>query len=295
MTHWKLGKSIDEVQKERVSYLYNTIYDLTRKKKLICPIADQKEEMWNGRSDCLQVMLELSLGIHSVYSEFVKDYQTRQFMDAFINNKKQVKINYLEFFHRDPYIQLSDNSKFIVSVDLGLLETSDEIKIRKQSQTNKLEKLRQSIMQQGISNEEQLEKEYEAELEAVAILSNKSKEGLNNSDFFGVNDYLLYWNQMNGNPSDFLNFFYSSYYRKIPFHDINCHMSAKIFTGKDQIQSGHKMDIDHASSSIPYVNIFITDRYMKKIICDLELDKTYETLVLNVSELNKLENYFNSL
>ncbi len=300
MTLWKLGKSIDEVQKERANYLYNTIYDLTRKKKLICPFADQREEMWNGSADCHQVMLELSLGIHTIHSESVKDYQTRQFMDAFINKKEQVEINYLEFFHSDPYKQLSDNSRFIISVDLGLLEKSDEIKKRKHNQTNKLEKLRQSIIQHGISYEEQLEKEYKSELESIAYLLHKSLKGeLSVSNFFGVvnllSEYLEYWTQLSGKPDDFINFFASSYYRKIPFHNINCQMSSKILTGNDIIKSGHMMDIYHASSAIPYVNLFITDRYMKKILCDLELEKTYETMILNISELDKVEKYFNGL
>ncbi len=69
ITLWKLGKPISDDQKERISYLYSSIYSLTRKKKLICPMADQKEEIWKGRSECLQTMLELSLGIRALYSE----------------------------------------------------------------------------------------------------------------------------------------------------------------------------------------------------------------------------------
>jgi hypothetical protein len=290
MTQWKLGKSIEKIQKDRVAYLYNKIYELTRKKKLICPIADQKEEIWIGRSDCLKTMLELSLGIHSNYSMSVRDYQTRQFMEAFIYNKGRVEINYKEFFIDDPEKQLSSNSKFIVSADLGLLEKPEKLKKRNIDRLNKLENLRQSIVKQNISFEEQLEKEFMAELAGISILSNKPIDKLTYQDFIGVNDYWIYWNNLSDSYSDFLSFFYSSYYRKTPVINIDCQMSAKILTGNDPFRSGHTMDISHASAAIPYVNIFITDRYMKKIICDLKIDDYYETKVLHIGEINQIEN-----
>lgn len=37
--------------------------EATRDGKRICPFADQDEEIWNGREDCLKTMHELSLGI----------------------------------------------------------------------------------------------------------------------------------------------------------------------------------------------------------------------------------------
>ena len=295
MTQWKLGKSIDAIQKDRVTYLYNTIYELSRKKKLICPISDQKEEIWIGRKECLQTMLELSLGVHSIYSLTIRDYQTKKFMEAFLSKKEQVDINYQEFFADDPQKNLRSNTKFIISADLGLLENSDEIKKRNINQANKLENLRLSILQQGITYEEQLQKEFESELEGVSILSNKSIEQLVYSDFIGINDYWLYWHQLKGKPTDFLSFFYSPYYFKIPFNDIFNHMSAKIMTGNDPIKPSHKMDIYHAASALPYINLFITDRYMRKIICDLELNKSYKTLVLNISEIDKIENFFKDI
>ena len=295
MSKWKLGDSIDKVQKERVSYLYDQIYQLTRNGKIICPIADQKEEIWKGRSDFLKTMLELSLGIHAKYSVHVSDDQTKIFMAAFINKKENVEINFNDFFRSDPIKQLKSKSKIITSVDLGLLERPDEIRNKSISQVTKLEELRLSIIKQGISFEEQLEKEYQSELEAIAILVRKSKEQLIPSDFLGFNDYPLFWNQMKGDKSNFISFFYSNYYKKIPFNDISSQMSAKIITGDAPIKSGHKMDINHASSALPYVDIFITDRYMKKIICDLGLDKNYNTLVLNIGELKEVEKYFANL
>lgn len=295
MTLWKLGRPIEKKQKERVSFLYNTIYTLTRKKRIICPEADQKEEIWKGRSECLQSMLELSLGIRALYSESIKYSQAALFMDAFINKKNTVQIKYQDFFENDPTEQLSSTSKYIVSVDLGLMEDPELIKKRNLDQINRLEKLRQSIVSKEISFEEQLEKEYKAELDTVSTISRKNKENLNYIDFMSVNDYWIYWNQLDCSFSKFLAFLTSPFYRKIPKINIDCQISAKILTGNDPFKTGHKMDIVHSSSAIPYVNIFITDRYMKKIICDLGIDITYNTKVLNIAELNQIEKYFNEL
>ena len=110
-----------------------------------------------------------------------------------------------------------------------------------------------------------------------------------------VNDYWIYWNNLDGGFSEFLTFFSSPFYRKIPKINIDCQISAKILTGNDPFKTGHKMDIIHSSSAIPYVNIFITDRHMKKIICDLDIDNMYNTKVLNIAELNQIEDYFKEL
>lgn len=295
MTLWKLGKPIEPKQKDRVSFLYNTIYALTRKKKIICPQADQKEEIWKGRPECLQSMLELSLGIRALYSESIKYNQAALFMDAFINGKDVVQIKYQDFFESDPIEQLSSTSKYIVSVDLGLIEDPELIKKRNIDQTNRLEKLRKKIVSEGILYEEQLEKEYQAELDTVSMISKKPLENLNHIDFMSVNDYWIYWNNQNSSFSEFLTFFSSPFYRIIPKINIDCQISAKILTGNDPFKTGHKMDIVHSSSAIPYVDIFITDRQMKKIICDLKIDNMYNTKILNIAELNQIENYFNEL
>jgi len=52
-------------------------------------------------------------------------------------------------------------------------------------------------------------------------------------------------------------------------------MCAKIMTNKEPIKPGYKMDIYHASSAIQYVNIFITDRYMKNLVKNSKIDALY--------------------
>jgi len=55
------------------------------------------------------------------------------------------------------------------------------------------------------------------------------------------------------------------------------------------------MDMRHASSALPYVNLFITDRYMKQIIRGLNIDDEYQTSVCYVGDSDQIEKFFNSL
>ena len=67
MTQWKHDLcKIDDVQKERISGLYNAIYENTRKGKLICPLAEQEEEVWIERNKWLNIIHSISLGIENL-------------------------------------------------------------------------------------------------------------------------------------------------------------------------------------------------------------------------------------
>lgn len=300
MTLWKTGARISSVQKKRMAHLFDRIYNLTRQKKLICPHADQSEEIWIDRKTCLNLMNFLSLGIRSKYSESMKDHQTRQFMEAFVKGRDKVTISYQDFFHSDPIEQLHDLSDLITTVDLGLFESGLEIKKRNQKQVKKLEKLRQQKVSAGISYKNQLEQEYYAELEVINIMLKKLHNGqlppLNSWALKDViNHYLRWWDELGGNLSDLRKFFTSSYYKAIPFNNISSKISAKLVTGKEPIKSGHTMDIYHASSAIPYVDLFITDRYMKHTITNLAIDKEYHTVVCHVGDSDQIDSFFREL
>jgi hypothetical protein len=63
MTLLRLGRKLDSVQKMRIEHLYQAIKKATREGKLICPLADQDEEIWIERKECLKTIHEFSLGI----------------------------------------------------------------------------------------------------------------------------------------------------------------------------------------------------------------------------------------
>ena len=67
MAQWKNDLcDLDDVQKSRISNLYYAIYENTRKGRLICPLAEQEEEIWIERDKWLDTIHEISLGIESL-------------------------------------------------------------------------------------------------------------------------------------------------------------------------------------------------------------------------------------
>ena len=65
----KSGERIDNLEKNRMQYLYNVIKTKTKKKKLLCPSADQNEEIEIGgrlEKECIEIQTELSLGIKMI-------------------------------------------------------------------------------------------------------------------------------------------------------------------------------------------------------------------------------------
>lgn len=300
MTLLKTNRPISKTKKQQIEYLFQKIYDLTRQKKLICPRADQDEEIWIEREDCLNLILELSLGIKAKYSEAIKDFQTFQFMEAFLNDKYEIDIKYEHFFIDNPIQELENKSNYVVDVDLGLIEKSHKIQERKKRELDKVEKLRQENVQKGVTYEEQLKKEYKSEIQLLFYLLEKRKKGnLSNIDSWAlddiINQYSSAWEKFGGNLSNLKDFFISNHYRAIPFNNINSKMAAKIITSTDPIKSGHTMDMYHASSALPYVDIFITDRYMKHLIIELELDKQYDTKVCYIGDKSEINSFFNDI
>ncbi len=303
MTKWKRGESLDSTTRERMEHLHGRIYDLTRQKKLICSRADQDEEIWIGRPECLEMMLSLSLGIRSKYSESVKDFQTRQFMEAFLHNEDEVTISYRDFFHDDPIEQLNNVSDLVIDADLGLIDSGEKIKVQKQRQLVILEEKRPRLVEQGVSYEDQLEKEYNGDLEAIGIILRKLLTGqLPSNDpqaaavLEVVTQHRCWWEELGGEPAKLSQFFTSAHYRTIPTNSISSRICAKLITGKDPIKPSHSMDIHHASSAIPYIDFFITDRYMKHILTtELAIDKEYQTVICHVGDSDQIEAFFNGL
>ena len=110
--------------------------------------------------------------------------------------------------------------------------------------------------------------------------------------FTGGRDTIQQQKKLGGKPEGLegiKNFLFSDYYKSIPFNSISSRIMAKLITGRDPIQSGHSMDIKHAASAIPYVDIFITDRYMKHTIKQLGIDKDYNTQVYYVGDIQSVK------
>lgn len=298
MTLWKKDRPLDPETAKRMEYLYKNIHQFVLEKKLICPRADQAEEIWAGRNDILETILSLSLGIRSKQSEEIKQNQINQFMKAYVNDEREVSINSKEFFCTDPLEQFRNASDVVIEADLGLIETSNDIQNRKGRQNVMLEEIRQRCVSAGVTYEEQLENELNADIETLSK-NYKNLEQLSALDtyftLYTVNQYISFWEQLNGEPGELPAFFKSSHYRSIPVIDISSRLGAKLITGTETIESGHPMDIHHAASAIPYVTLFITDRNMKHIISKLGIDEYYQCKVCHNGEMNEIKEFFSDL
>ena len=95
MTQWKYDLCrIDSVQKERISHLYNAIYNNVRNGRLICPLAEQEGEVWIERDKWLDTIQGLSLGMetHALYS--IQVNQQYLFMKAYVNAEAKISLKY---------------------------------------------------------------------------------------------------------------------------------------------------------------------------------------------------------
>ena len=298
MTLWKNDKPLDSKTARRMEYLCKNIYQFVSEKKLICPRGDQGEEIWNKRAEFLETMLSLSLGIRSKHSEEIKEYQIYQFMKAYINDEKEVSINSEDFFNSHPLEQLRNVSEVVIEADLGLIETAENIRNRKTRQNVKIEEIRQQNVSAGVTYEDQLVNELNADLNSLSKkngnLEQQSALGTYFRLFIG-NQYISYWEQLEGEPEELPAFFKSSHYRSIPEIDISSKLFAKLITGTETIKSGHPMDVHYAASAIPYVNFFITDRNMKHIISKLGIDEYYQCKVCHSSDRDEIKKFFSDL
>ena len=117
MTQWKhkIGK-LDQPKIDRVSKLYDQIYNLTRAGKLICPLAEQEAEIWVERDKWLDTMHSLTFGITTAARQSIHDKQFYACMNAYIKQQNEVNLDYKEAFHADPVKHLKDSLKAPVYV-----------------------------------------------------------------------------------------------------------------------------------------------------------------------------------
>lgn len=311
MTKYKHGETLTELERDRYGSLYEVLYKKVREDKIICPKADQQEEIELGfrlEKECHDLQVSLSLGISFKHRAGIDDNQRQIFMKAYIDGDKEVSLNYRDAFYKDPIKELKSHKQFIISV---FSQTkNDEVHKRiqtKRSTLEQLEKLRQEAIAKGISFEEQLKEEYTGIVQAGIVAIENWTKKLNEEIMPTVDDYfqveiialpLSEWKRYSGKPEGFeglFQFFLSDTYKCIPSVDISAKLWAKVVTGSTEIQSGDSMDIDQLSAVIPYSNYVITDRKMKNRIIELELDKKYNTEVFCISDYEKILEKLNSI
>lgn len=310
MTQWKfkLGR-LDRIQEERVSRLYNSIYNNIKKGRLICPLAEQEGEVWVERDKWLDTIQSLSLGIETEALLSIQNNQMHRFMKAYVNNEKTVTLNYNDAFDSDPVSELKDilKSPFFVSVRHPILFGEEYQKNLKKNIYKAMEEQRKKNIGSKVTFEQQLEQEYIGELQALFILQkrfllNQFKDDDDQLNAIcgtiNLNQQLMLWKSLTGKALDYnglIGFYKSNYHKSMPFTNILCNLYAKLMTDKQPIRSGDVMDIKHASTLLPFFDIFITDKAMSTILKQRNFNGEYKTTVCYIGDTDIIDEFFSAL
>lgn len=295
LTKYRVKEYLPELEYKRYSELYQLIYKKVRERKLLCPKADQLEEIELGNrlvEECEKTNTLLSLGIRFVHRGQIESTQRQQFMKSYIEEKTKIQLDFRDIFFKDPIEEINNRSPFIISAwGPTSTEQIDKNKSNKRITIEKIEELRQTLIAQGVSYEEQLKEEYKGIIHAyISVLEEwrnifASKKEPTIDEFFRfqlISEPLLEWERYHGIPRGYeglLQYYLSDVYRKIPNIDISCRLMSGLVTSETPIKSGDIMDVDQLSSIIPYVDYVITDKIMRNKVIQLEIDQEYNTKV----------------
>lgn len=294
--------------KEKYLYLYEKIKELTKNEKIICPKADQYEEIEIGgrlEKECRKIQQQLAVGIKVMHRLGIQDHLIAVFMKAYIDSEEEIILNFEDIFYKNPIKELRENiaSGFTVDVHMPKHKSiMDSSKNSKDIIHVKWEKIRKEKIATGITYDQQLKLEYNAHLKSHMGLARdyfeKMEQGkLDFMDHLGITSFMIYintWLELakNFDLKKFVSFFVSSTFKEIPIIDVRSKLLAKLVTSIRPIQSGDCMDTEHLSAVIPYFNIVITDRIMKNIVRGLGLDKKYRCLVYAMEDFEEIKSFF---
>ena len=304
---WKSNSLKNKSDLTTIPEIYNTVKKLIDRKKLICPSADQREEIyWNDRTT-INVLSSLSKGIKFKFRFSIEKYQIQQFMKAYIDNSEDVTISYSNAFRKDPLKELAKDNKYIFTVNLPRLKSINEIEQKKENLRTTWESIRLEAQSKKESFEHRLGLEYEGCLSAILKLGSNSLKKLffqadhsleNYNNLLALAEPLTWWNHFKGKPeglSGLKGFYLSETFKKVPIMEIKCKVIAKVLTESSKIKKGDVMDIEQISALLPYCDYMVLDRSMKHWLSNIKLDKKYNTNIYSMSDYDNLVTLLNNI
>ncbi|MCR8843432.1 hypothetical protein NQ117_07030 [Paenibacillus sp. SC116] len=303
MTKYRENAELKDLQRDRVSKLINVIYQKTRSGKLLYVEGDQDEEINSLNKEAHKTQSFLSMGIKLQYRKAIHDDQLFAFMDAYVNKRDAVILDYRDAFYSDPVEKLKDRNNgyidgLIISAYSEVTKTEiQERTKRKEVVLGQLNELRQTLLDTGVTYEQQLQTEYAGVIQAIRVVIEKMRDKLMRGLSISTEDYDQIsiitelertWGQVTDSREGLIEFLQSDCYKQIPFVDIASKLFAKIVTSITPVVSGDSMDVEHISTVLPYSDIIVTDRKMKNRIVQLGLDKKYEARVFCLNDIENI-------
>jgi len=302
----KSPEKLEEIQRRRIEKIYNQVYEYGHAGRVICPLAEQEGEVWINRSDWMDTIRDLSLGIECLSLKEIQDRQLHKAMKAYVNNEPLIDLSYLDAFYKDPIIELQDviQQPIFITVDHGIIFGADYrrdsnkrlIKIQNES--------REMNVEQGKTFEDQFASEIEGEIQAVVKMARDFADGKveDERDEFNkmaacinLNHKLLAWEDISGKANDIeglISFHKSDYYIECPYVKLQCSLYAKIMIDPQPIKSGDPMDITHISTLMPFSDLFITDKHWSTFLNRQSYNEKYDTRLAYVGDTEEINDFF---
>jgi len=310
MTKYKAHPDkLEPIQRERIGSLYKHVKDASRKGLVICPLADQSQEVYGDREEWFDTIHDLALGITCVPLKSIMDKQLYAAMSAFNSGSTCIDLSYKDVFHEDPCVELIRilQQPFFVSSTCGLLFGEEHQKRKSKTILNNLNQQRIRNVNSGIQFKAQLQKELLGDLEAMVIQCRQMEKGEfedENDDmnaFFGRGELLMQldnWGVISGKKDDFagfLSFYHSEYNHECPYTNLSANLFAKIMIDPQPIRSGDPKDIEHISSLMAFSDLFITDKAWSTFLNREGFGEKYRTTVAYVGDAELIEGFFTAL
>ena len=302
-------KQLAETQRNRIKTLYGQLYDATRKGMVICPLAEQEEEVWINRDEWLDTINELSLGIDCLPLKGIQDNQLDKAMKAFLSGSDSIELSYTDAFYDDPVEELEETLKspIYVTTNHGLIFGADHQKNTKAELVRFLNETREKNIKENVSFERQFELESMGELDALFQLQGQMFRGVFSGEMEEMNAFwgtlnlrgrLQRWSVLSGRENDidgYISFYKSEHNRNCPFQNLTSNLYAKIMTDPQAIKTGDMVDIQHIASLMPFSDLFITDKAWNAFLNTKRYDSAYMTNICYVGDTAKIDRFFDSL
>ena len=286
-----------EVKNANIIALFELLKELVYKKKIICPIAYQEQEIYEHVFDTMKNFSKLSYGLQFIDSYEIQLSQFEKMLYCVRNKNFVFSLNYNEAFDDDIISKIKSQDGLIITVSFE--PSKNEIEQRKDTKVINLLELNE--FKESPNNLKDINKQIEAEYLGPFQASSYSLENylkktltkkqitdkeLNQYVQLFLRPYELYKKVLGEDKSisEFFDFLKSDIHKEIPYIDINTKMIADIVVSNRKFDSGDSVDITNASALLPYCNYFLTDKRQKNRLKRFDFDLKYKAEIFSFTE-----------
>lgn len=305
----KEPEKLDDTQRFRIKRLAEQLDEYGNDGRIICPLAEQEGEIWADRSDWMDTIQTISLGIECVSLKEIQDRQLCKAMKAYVDGDSVITLSYLDAFDRDPIDELNEvlQQQLFIAMDQGIFMGADYRRDLSIQLVANLNEQRARNVSSCVTFESQLTSEIEEQIEKIAKMASEIENGIvrNEHDEFNkmgawinLHTQLLTWEHLTGKPNDLgglVEFHKSTYNINCPFVDLQCNLYAKIMIDPQPIRTGDPMDINHISTLMPFSDLFITDKAWSSFLNNQSYNEKYRTTICYIGDTDRIDDFFDNI